>query len=166
MGQSLCGLYIHYIWSTKNRYPFISKALASELYPYSAEIINELECVPLEIGGVADHIHILVRQNKNLTIPRFVEKVKSRTSSWAKKQAHHDPLLRKFQWQGGYGAFSVSPFQVDAVRRSIQNQETHHQKQTFQDEFREFLRRYEIPYDERYVWGLARKVPALAGLTK
>jgi REP element-mobilizing transposase RayT len=99
------------------------------------------------VGGVSDHVHLLFGMSRTLSISKVVEEVKKESSKWAKQ--HVDP---NFYWQGGYGAFSVSPSNLEAVRTYILNQEKHHESQSFQDEFRELLRRHEIEWDERYVW--------------
>jgi len=103
----------------------------------------------LVVGGVADHVHVLFALSKNHSIAEIVYEVKRGSSKWIKTKG---PELKKFQWQSGYGAFSVSQSHVEQVRGYIEGQERHHRRVTFEDEFREFLRRYEVEFDERYLW--------------
>jgi len=110
-------------------------------------ILSNIDCPAIEIGGVADHIHILFLLSKNLKLTRAVEEVKRSSSIWAKD--HGAP---HFYWQAGYGAFSVSASNEDRVVEYIRRQEEHHAATTFQDEFRKFLKKHRIEWDERYVW--------------
>ncbi|MGB7622382.1 MAG: transposase [Terriglobia bacterium] len=103
----------------------------------------------LEVGGPADHIHALCSLSKTLSVAELIEDVKKTASKWIKTKGG---LYMKFHWQSGYGAFSLSPSQVPAVRRYIQNQEQHHRRITFQKEFRRILKKHGVAYDERYVW--------------
>lgn len=96
-----------------------------------------------------DHVHILCKLSKKITLVKLLEQLKIESSKWMKLQS---PALRNFYWQDGYGAFSVNPAEVDVVIRYIKNQRQHHQKKTFQDEYRAFLKKYQVEYDERYVW--------------
>jgi REP element-mobilizing transposase RayT len=149
MPQSLAQIYVHIIFSTKDRNPFLLPDIRAELFPYTATVLRNLECYPVEVGGVEDHLHILCSLSKNLAVKELMEKVKTPTSKWLKTKSR---TLQKFHWQSGYGAFSVSASQLETVSTYIRNQEQHHQKIGFQDEFRKFLKRYKIEYDERYVW--------------
>jgi REP element-mobilizing transposase RayT len=150
MSQSLSKLWTHLIFSTKNRYPFLADPeTQKETHKYIAGILRKHNCPTLLVGGVADHVHALFALSKNHSIAEIVYQIKRGSSKWIKI---HDPRLRKFHWQDGYGAFSVSQSHVEQVRRYIAGQERHHRRVTFQDEFRMFLRRYEIEFDERYVW--------------
>lgn len=149
MAQSLAQILVHVIFSTKDRYPFLAPEIRSELHAYSATVLAENDCQANQMNSLQDHVHVLCRLSKTLTIADLVKELKVSTSKWIKTKGG---MLAKFQWQSGYGAFSVSPSQVAAVRRYIQNQEEHHRRVTFQDEFREFLRRHELEFDERYVW--------------
>jgi REP element-mobilizing transposase RayT len=116
---------------------------------YLAGICRNLECPSLLVGGVEDHVHLLVRLSKNVALADFVREVKRDSSKWLKEQRKD---LDKFHWQQGYGAFSISPGHVEKLLEYIANQEEHHRRETFQDEFRRLLRKYKIEYDERYVW--------------
>src|SRR6266536_6152273 len=150
MSQSLSKMWSHLIFSTKERYPFVSdKTIRAELHAYMAATLRKQDCPTLLVGGAVDHVHALFVLSKNCSIAQIVYEVKRSSSKWIKTQG---PGYKKFYWQSGYGAFSVSQSHVEQVRRYIAGQERHHRKVTFQDEFREFLRRYEIDYDERYVW--------------
>jgi len=149
MGQSLVKNYVHIVFSTKYRQPLIHEAVSCDLHRYLGGICRNLECYPVQVGGVSDHIHILCLLSKKLALMKLLEEVKSHSSKWMKTK---DSSLANFYWQDGYGAFSVNPSQVDWVKGYIENQAAHHQKKTFQEEYREFLRDYEIDYDERYVW--------------
>lgn len=149
MGQSLVKNYIHLVFSTKYRQPLILESVESELYSYLGGICRELECLPVKIGGYSDHVHILCMLSKKIALMKLLEEVKSHSSKWIKTK---DESLRNFYWQDGYGAFSVNPSQVDIVSRYIENQKRHHTRKTFQGEYRIFLKKYKVEYDERYVW--------------
>ena len=149
MGQSLVKNYIHLVFSTKYREPLIDEAIESELYAYLGGICNQLECQPIKIGGFTDHIHILCMLSKKTALMKLVEELKSHSSKWIKTKGEN---YRNFYWQGGYGAFSVNPAEMDVVVRYIENQKQHHRKKIFQEEYRGFLKKYKVEYDERYVW--------------
>ena len=149
MPQSLSSILIHLIFSTKNREPFISTAIEPELHPYMAKIFRELKSPSLAIGGTADHVHILFSLGRVIKIADLVEEVKSESSKWIKTKSEE---FENFYWQRGYGAFSIGQSQVTAVKRYIARQKVHHERVTFQDEYRKFLKSYGIDYDERYVW--------------
>lgn len=119
------------------------------LYSYIAGICNKLECYPVRINGHKDHIHILCMLSKKIALMDLMEEIKSSSSKWIKTQ---DPALKNFYWQDGYGAFSVNPHELDRVIKYIENQKAHHSKRTFITEYREMLDRYQVEYDERYVW--------------
>jgi len=149
MPQSLSSILIHLIFSTKNRDPFISTAIEPELHPYIAKIFRALKSPSLAIDGTVDHVHILFSLSRVIKIADLVQEVRSESSKWIKtKGAEFD----NFYWQRGYGAFSIGQSQVTAVRRYIAGQKVHHERVTFQDEYRKFLKSYGIDYDERYVW--------------
>ena len=114
-----------------------------------AKVSNELGCPCLEAGGVEDHVHVLSRLSKTLSASEFVKEMKLATSAWVKEEFPH---MDNFYWQAGYGAFSVSPSHVDPLQQYIRNQRQHHHQESFQDELRRLLRKYEIDFDERYVW--------------
>lgn len=149
MGQSLVKNYIHIVFSTKQREPLIHPTHEKELYSYLGGICKNMECHPIKIGGYTDHIHILCMLSKKIALMKLLEEVKSHSSKWLKTK---DESMKNFYWQDGYGAFSVNPTQVDTVIAYIANQQEHHMKITFQEEYRLFLKKYKVEYDERYVW--------------
>ena len=149
MPQSLAKILVHLIYSTKNREPFLVEDLRDELHRYTAGILKEYDSPALLINSVEDHVHIVFSLARTQTISNVVEQAKKGTSKWIKTKG---PGLAGFHWQNGYGAFSVSQSNLDDVLKYVANQREHHRRKTFQEEFREFLKRYQIPYDERYVW--------------
>ncbi len=149
MPQSLSRILVHLIFSTKNRDPVLTPEIRAELHPYLAVALREDGCPALQIGGVEDHVHALFGLSRTRTVAQVVETVKTSSSKWLKTKG---TAFARFHWQTGYGAFSVSQSNAGAVVRYIQNQAEHHQKVTFQEEYRRFLKRYQIAYDESYVW--------------
>ncbi len=131
MGQSLAKNYIHIIFSTKNRMPLIKEPVQTELYRYIGGTCNNMECYPLKIGGYTDHVHILCLLSKKIALMKLLEEIKSHSSKWMKTKGD---ALKKFYRQDGYGAFSVSPTQVDIVKAYIETQAEHHRKKTFQED--------------------------------
>ncbi|MBC8053382.1 MAG: IS200/IS605 family transposase [Sphingobacteriaceae bacterium] len=149
MGQSLVKNYIHIVFSTKYRQALIHPPVEAELHNYLGGICKRLECQPIIVGGYTDHIHILCMLSKKITLMKLVEEVKSHSSKWIKTKGEG---YKNFYWQDGYGAFSVNPKQIDVVINYIANQREHHDKKSFQTEYRNILKKYEVEYDERYVW--------------
>lgn len=149
MPQSLSRILVHLIFSTKNRDPVLTPEIRAELHPYLAVVLREDGCPALQVGGVEDHVHALFGLSRTRTVAQVVETVKTSSSKWLKTKG---TAFASFHWQTGYGAFSVSQSNAGAVVRYIQNQAEHHQKVTFQEEYRRFLKRYQIAYDESYVW--------------
>lgn len=150
MPQSLSKVYIHIIFSTKNRYPYLSdKQIRKKLHSYLGGTLKELDCPILTTGGVADHVHVLCMLSKNLSIAKIIGDIKRSSSKWIKTKSG---LLSKFAWQNGYGVFSVGQSELERVKTYILNQEEHHRKKSFQDELRAFFKKYEVEYDEKYVW--------------
>ena len=149
MSQSLAKNILHLVFSTKNREHLLTNDIRLDLHSYMGGILREWESPAILMNSVADHIHILLCLSKNHALKKIVEEVKKGSSKWIKTKG---PQFAKFYWQAGYGAFSVSQSNVPVVRKYIENQEAHHRKLGFQDEFRAFLRKYEIEFDERYVW--------------
>ena len=154
MAQSLAKIFLHLVFSTKERRPFLrNKPLRDELHRYLGGILTNFECQPLIIGGVEDHVHLLFTHSRTATVADVVKELKRGSSVWLKAKANTNaPELGDFAWQGGYGVFSIGQSQVEDVRAYIAGQEEHHRKVSFQDEFRRLLQRYEIEFDERYVW--------------
>ena len=120
-----------------------------DLYEFLENQCHYAGCTPLEVGGCFDHIHILCRISKHTYIPRLLEKIKGTSSKWLKTK---HTSLTDFYWQDGYAVFSVSPQEIDQVRKYIQNQHVHHLTKSFQQEYVEFLKRYKVEYDPRYLW--------------
>ena len=150
MSQSLSNILIHIIFSTKDRVPFLKDPdIRSQMHAQLGGTSKSLNCPTLIVGGVEDHIHLLARESRTITLSDWVKELKRVTSLWIKEKS---PQFQTFAWQAGYGAFSVSQSQSGKVFNYIQEQEAHHRKQDFKTEFREFLDRHGIEYDERYVW--------------
>jgi len=150
MPQSLANLLVHLVFSTKNRQPFLCEPeLRDEMHRYLAGISKGMECLPIRVGGADDHVHILARQARTVSLADWIKELKRGSSLWIKTKG---VAFAQFHWQGGYAAFSVSQSQSAAVERYIAEQERHHRKMTFQDELREFLKKHKVEYDERYVW--------------
>jgi REP element-mobilizing transposase RayT len=150
MPQSLSAVYIHLVFSTKERRPFLrGKSVRDNLHAQLGGISKTLECPPLIVGGVEDHVHMLCRFGRTITQAEWVKEVKRVSNGWLKEQGLG---YADFEWQGGYADFSVSQSNLDQVKEYIAHQEEHHRKMTFQDELRALLRKHEIEFDERYVW--------------
>lgn len=148
MPQSLAQLYVHLVFSTKERLPLITPDVSTGLHAYLAGTLNAIECPAISVGGVADHVHLLFRLSKNRTLADAVKQAKVESSKWMKNNSR----CPVFTWQAGYGGFSVSASQLNTVSEYIRTQEEHHRRRSFQAEFRTLLRRYKIPYDEAHVW--------------
>ena len=149
MGQSLVQNYIHIVFSTKHREKLIKPIYEQELHSYIGGTCNELECPVLIVGGYTDHIHILCMLSKKIALMTLVQKIKASSSKWMKTK---DESLKHFFWQDGYGAFSVNPKKIDIVINYINNQHDHHKQISFKEEYVAFLNKYEVMYNERYVW--------------
>ena len=150
MPQSLSAVYIHLVFSTKERLPFLrDTAIREALHAYLGGVSKQLDCPPIIVGGVEDHVHLLARFGRTITQAEWVKELKRVSNLWLKEQARD---YAKFQWQGGYSDFSVSQSNLDAVTKYIAGQPEHHRKMNFQDEVRRLLKRHGIEYDERYVW--------------
>jgi len=149
MSQSLSKLYIHIIFHVKHLSVKIRKQENNELYAYIGSIIKDNESIPVIINGVDDHIYILCIMSKNIALAKLVEEIKRHSSRWIKTKGSY---YQKFAWQGGYGGFSVSPSLHDKTKRYIQNQEKHHQKMNFKEEYLMFLKEYKVDYNEEYLW--------------
>lgn len=151
MSQSLATVYVHIIFSAKNRTQWPKDGdLRSELFAYMATVLkNDVDSPALIINGVENHVHVLCRLSRKFAIMDVLKAAKTESSKWIKKKG---PGLKDFAWQGGCGIFSVSQSNVEEVKRYIANQEEHHKKMSFQEEFREICRRHGVEIDERYVW--------------
>ena len=149
MSQSLAQVYIHLVFSTKHQRNLIDPKIERELHPYLAKLFRECDSPSLCIDGTENHIHCLFSLARRITVSQVVEKVKKTSSKWIKSKGER---YRNFYWQGGYGAFSISPSGVKEVIRYIANQKRHHIRQTFREEFINILDKHGVEYDERYMW--------------
>ena len=149
MPQSLARLHIHLVFSTKHRERFITDAVRESLHGYMATVLQNIKCAPVLINSVEDHVHLLFDLARTVSISAVVEDVKKSSSQWIKGEG---PSFTQFEWQSGYGAFAVSESNVEEVRKYIAGQREHHRIKTFQEEYRAFLTKHRIVFDERYVW--------------
>ena len=149
MPQSLHCKYGHIVFSTKNRQPIITGDVEPRLFEYLGGIVRGLNARLLEINGTANHLHLLIRESKSTADQDFMAQLKGDSSRWVNNTFGDHP---RFSWQDGYGWFSVSPADVDTAAAYIRNQKAHHKLLTFEDEFRQFLKKYNVEYNERYVW--------------
>ena len=149
MPQSLSRVILHIIFSTKNREPWLDSEVQPRMQAYLATICRDVGADFVRVGGVADHVHIVTTLPRTLSQAQFIEQIKKASSKWIKALAAG---YRGFFWQRGYGAFSVSPSQLEAVLEYVETQQEHHRTRTFQEEYRELLRKHEVDFDERYVW--------------
>lgn len=142
-------LTYHIVFATKHRTPLITDDLQTRLYEYIGGIVRAKKGHLIEVGGVADHIHLLTHLSPKFSISDTIRDIKGSSSAWVnaeKRSEHH------FEWQKGYGAFTVSYSNCDAVQKYIQNQEEHHRQRTFEEEYMEFLERHEIKFERRYLF--------------
>jgi REP element-mobilizing transposase RayT len=146
MASTLTQILLHITFSTKNREPTIQPSIEPDLYAYIGGICRAMESPLLAMGGVADHVHLLVSLDKKISTSDLLLNVKRDSSKWMKQH------VQGFRWQDGYFAFSIGASGITAVRRYIADQKPHHATIGFQDELRKFFRRYGIEWDERYVW--------------
>ncbi len=149
MPQSLDKVLLHLVFSTKDRFPCLGASVRPALHAYLATVSRNAGCECPRAGGVADHVHLAIQFPRTMTIAVLVEELKTASSKWLKTQA---PELSGFAWQRGYGVFSVGPSDLDALLAYIDRQEEHHRTRTFQEEYRAFLAKYRVEYDERYAW--------------
>ena len=147
--MSYISSYFHCIFSTKDRRPLIRPELRERLWPFLGGIARQNKMKAIEIGGVEDHIHILLSLPSTMAISKAMQLLKGGSSKWIHETF---PEQRPFAWQEEYGAFSVSMSQLDKTIEYIKGQETHHRKMTFQEEFLALLTKHHIEYDERYLW--------------
>ena len=148
MPQSLARLLVHLVFSTKNRVPFLqSSALRSEVHAYLTASLRGQDCEPVQVGGVADHVHLLFGLSRTISLAELVKQLKTSSTKMMREKGHHG-----FSWQTGYGAFSVSESNKSAVIAYIVDQKIHHRKMTFQEEIRALLAKHSMRFDERYIW--------------
>jgi len=149
MPQSLSKVYVHIVFSTKYRQNLIDDAIKHELFNYLAGACKNMECNPVRVGGHRNHIHILCTLSRKIAQMDLLQEIKQTSSKWIKTKGL---AYKDFYWQDGYGIFSVNPAEIDRVIAYIDNQEEHHTRKAFEDEYRAFLKKYKVEYDERYVW--------------
>jgi len=149
MPQSLSKIYIHIIFSTKNRNNYILPEIQNELYSYIASILKSLNSNAIKIGGTDNHIHVLCNLSKTISVSKIIEEIKKRSSKWIKTK---DAKYSIFSWQNGYGVFSVSQSKLEITENYILEQKEHHKKIDFKDELRKFLKKHNTDFDEQYLW--------------
>ena len=149
MAQSLSNVLLHVVFSTKNRHSWIDVEIEEELLKYIAGTCRNIGCPSHKIGGADDHIHIACSLSRTMAISKLIEEIKTGSSKWMKLRG---VAYAEFAWQNGYGAFSIGQSQLEDLRTYIANQRVHHARASFQDEFRALLAKYEVAFDERYVW--------------
>lgn len=149
MPQSLSRLLVHIVFSTKHREPWLDGPSRPPLFAYMAEVGRDLGCEVFRVGGVADHVHLAVDLSRTLTTADFVKKVKQTSNVWLKRRSMRHS---GFEWQAGYGVFSLGQSQLSKLTDYIDRQEEHHRRLSFQDEYRGLLAKYGVTPDERYLW--------------
>ena len=150
MAQSLSAVYVHVVFSTKERRALLRDATVRDaLHSYIGGISKRMDCLPVRVGGVEDHVHVLSRLARTISQADWVKELKRVSTLWLREQGRE---WAGFQWQAGYAAFSVSPSNLAQVEEYIAAQAQHHRRMTFQDELRALLRKHDIEFDERYVW--------------
>ena len=147
MPQSLSKVYLHCVFSTKNGVPLITETIQKKLHSYIVGTLSNIGSYVYEIYANPNHIHILCTLPRTITMAELISKTKTSSSKWIKTQG-----INNFAWQGGYGIFSVSSSKIATVEKYIRNQKEHHKKESFKDELRIFFKKYDIDFDERYVW--------------
>ena len=149
MSQSLSKLYVHAIFHVKNNECLIKPEDDEELYTYIGGVIKLSKSIPIIFNGIENHIHVLCIMSKNICLADLVEDIKRNSSRWIKTKGVH---YKNFAWQGGYAGFSVSTSKVEVVKKYIANQKNHHKKQTFQDEYIQFLKEHGVDYNDEFLW--------------
>jgi REP element-mobilizing transposase RayT len=149
MAHRFTSLFTHLIFSTKDRFPYLDPELAPQCWAYIGGIVENIGGRRIEIGGIADHLHLLFDMPATMALADCVRMIKSNSSKWIHETW---PARSAFHWQQGYSAFSVSRSEADRVIKYIRNQEKHHRRTTYQDEVRQFLKRHGMECDERYMW--------------
>ena len=149
MANSYVSCHMHLIFSTKRREKMIAPEMRPRLWAYLGGIARENSMKAVAVGGVDDHVHLLLSLPSTVSVAKAAQLIKGGSSLWVHQTF---PQLRDFAWQEGYGAFAVSVSQIDRTVAYINNQEVHHGRKTFQEEYLEFLRKHGVAYDERYLW--------------
>ncbi len=148
MSQTLTNLLYHIVFSTKGRENLITDELRKDLYPYIGGIVKGEKGTPICVGGMMDHVHLLIKFSPTINFSQIVQKIKGGSSKWI----HEKQNNRLFSWQGGYGAFSVSESNIDIVRQYIESQREHHKRLTFKEEYELLLKKHNIVFNEQYLW--------------
>jgi len=149
MANTYTSLHYHFVFSTKNRERWISQEIEIRVWSFMGGIARENKIIPLMIGGVDDHVHLLLIAPATLSPSKIAQLIKGGSSAWIHSTFEN---LKSFKWQDGYGAFSVSKSSIPDVTEYIRSQRDHHRTRTFQEEYLAFLQRHEVQYDERYLW--------------
>jgi putative transposase len=149
MPQTLVKNYLHIVFSTKNREDLILPEFEAELFAYIGGVLRKHQSILFAANGTANHIHLLVSQSKNIALSDLMRELKKASSYWIKTK---DKRFESFQWQAGFGVFSIGQSQVETVKKYIAKQKEHHKTKLFEDEYRKFLQKYEIEYDDKYVF--------------
>ncbi|NNE98684.1 MAG: IS200/IS605 family transposase [Pyrinomonadaceae bacterium] len=147
MPSTHTSLNIHAVFSTKDRRPLIKASIRDDLFGYIGGITKRKGAVPIEIGGIEDHVHILLGVKPTIRLDHILRDIKAGSSGWLKRERQIP-----FAWQTGYGGFSVSPSRVNGVREYIRNQESHHRRVKFEEEYLSILEAGGVPYDPKYLW--------------
>lgn len=148
MPSTHLSLHYHVVFSTKDRHPFIADTWRNRLHEYLGGLIRTAEGTPEAVGGTADHVHLFVGLRATHTLATFVQDIKQTSSRWI----HETIGVKNFAWQPGYGAFTVSESNRNAVKNYIAGQMEHHRMKSFQEEYVAFLKKHGVEYDERYLW--------------
>ena len=147
MAQTLVKIYVHIVFSTKSRGELILSEIERELFAYIGGVVRKHQSVLLAANGTSNHIHLLISLSKNIALSDLLRELKKASSYWIKTK---DAKFKSFQWQAGFGAFSIGQSQVETVKQYIAKQKEHHKTELFEDEYRKFLQKYEIDFDEKY----------------
>ena len=149
MASTFYQVYLQYVFAVKGRQNLLQEPWRDEVFKYMSGIIKGKNQKPIIVNGVSDHVHVFVGVNTSLTICDLVRDIKNNSTNFINEQKF---VKGKFSWQDGYGVFSYGHSQINDVYNYILNQEKHHHKQTFKEEYLEYLRKFEIEYDEKYLW--------------
>ncbi len=149
MANTYTSLHYHLVFSTRNRERWLSPEIEDRIWSYLAGIVRENRLKPIQIGGVDDHVHLLLGSPPTLAPSRIAQLIKGASSTWIHRNFNG---MDRFAWQDGYGAFTVSRSSLDHVVDYIQNQREHHRLRSFQEEYLALLHKHGVEYDERYLW--------------
>ena len=149
MPQSLSKIYVHVVFGTKHRVPWLIERVRPELYAFMAGSLKLVDSQPVRIGGMPDHTHLVFRLSKTYALSKVIERVKTDSSLWIKNRGQN---FEDFAWQNGYGAFSIGQSGLDSTVRYVVNQQTHHQRFSFKEEMRQIFLAHQLEYNEKYFW--------------